>query len=116
MNATEHLLTVLGEEGAEIAQVASKILRFGLHDRNVLNPDGPTNQERLVAELNDLVGVANMLVDIGVLPTDWMCPDKQIAKKRKVSHFMDYAFRVGAIDNLQVRACDVTGQKKKENS
>lgn len=51
MNTTEHLLTCLGEEGCEISKDVSKSLRFGLDDRNLLDPDGPPNRERLLADL-----------------------------------------------------------------
>jgi hypothetical protein len=97
MNATEHLLTCLAEEGSEIVKDVAKSLRFGLDDRNVLSPHGPTNRERLLAELNDLMAVAGLLVEAGVLPESWMDPDAQIAKKRKVAEFMNYASRVGAL-------------------
>lgn len=97
MNTTEHLLTCLGEEGSEISQDVSKCLRFGLSDRNVLDPTGPTNCERLVNELNDMLGVASLLSEFGIIPANWMDPEKQIAKKRKVRKFMGYAVTVGAL-------------------
>lgn len=97
MNATEHLLTCLAEEGAEIAQDCAKALRFGLSDRNVLNPTGPTNAERIVDELNNLMGVVNMLCNRGALPHDWQDAEKQRAKVSKVSKFMGYAREQGAL-------------------
>lgn len=100
MNAIEHLTTCLGEEGAEIAQDASKCLRFGWNDRNFLNPTGPTNSERLVNELNDLIGVAEMLVAHGLLPEDWMSRAKIEAKKEKVTNCMEYARKVGTLNKL----------------
>ena len=97
MNATEHLLACLAEEGGEITQDATKCLRFGIHDRNVLNPTGPTNVERLVEELNDLMGVVCLLREAGVLPPDWHDHAKVAAKCRKVKKFMAYARTVGAL-------------------
>jgi len=97
MNPTEHLLTCLGEEGAEIAQQVSKINRFGIDDRNVLDPTGPTNRDRLLEEINDLIAVVFMLADAGVLPKDWIDPDAQQKKTAKVKKFMNYAARVGAL-------------------
>lgn len=95
MNKTEHLLTCLAEEGVEIALELSKqsckSLRFGLHDVNVLEPKGPTNQERLIDELNDLHGVIELLIEVGALPADWHDRKKVDAKKEKVCKFMDYA-------------------------
>jgi hypothetical protein len=102
MNTTEHLLTCLGEEGCEVAQDVAKALRFGLDDRNVLNPTGPTNRERIVAELNDLAAVIEMLVMRGVIPKDWPNPAALKAKQQKVEKFLDYARSVGALsDNIR---------------
>jgi hypothetical protein len=97
MNAIEHLTTCLGEEGAEISQDTSKCLRFGWRDRNFLNPTGPTNQERLVNELNDLLGVVEMLVTEGAIPPDWISREKINAKKEKVLNCMEYARKQGVL-------------------
>jgi|GEM_PF-806225 len=100
MNAIQHLLVCLGEEGAEVAQDAAKALRFGLADTNCLKPDGPTNAERLVNELNDLLGVAEMLVWFGALPADWQSAQKQSNKKARVVAFMKYAANAGTLDHV----------------
>lgn len=97
MNLKEHLLTVLGEEGCEIAQAVSKINRFGLHDTNILNPTGPDNQQRLVSELNDLMGTVRLLVIEGVIPVEWQNIEEQENKMRKILKFVDYAKEHGAI-------------------
>lgn len=97
MNAQEHLLTCLAEECAEVAQVCSKALRFGLDDRNVLDPTGPTNRERLITEINDLAAVVILLQEHNILPVQWYNYEKQIAKKAKVKKFMDYAEKSGAL-------------------
>lgn len=97
MTTIEHLISCLGEEGAEIAQDCSKINRFGMFDTNCLIPDGPNNQERLIMELNDLLAVAEMLVANGLIPANWQCPIKQIAKMAKVHKFIEYARSVGTI-------------------
>lgn len=94
MNTIEHLLTCLAEEGSEVTKDATKSLRFGLDDRNVLNPDGPTNRERLVDELNDLLGVAELCVAYGIIPPDWKKRRKIQAKIVKVQKFMNYAEKV----------------------
>lgn len=99
MNTTEHLLTVLGEEGSEISQGVAKALRFGLDDRNVLNPHGPTNRERIVAELNDLFGTLDMLIERGVIPVDWCDPRRTHEKRVKVEKFMEYARSVGTLSD-----------------
>lgn len=105
MNATNHLLTVLAEEGGEVAKECHKALRFGLDDKVTLDPGGPrgttgpTNREKIICELNDVLGVAQMLVENGILPSDWQDQAAQEQKKRKVSRYMDYARRVGALES-----------------
>jgi hypothetical protein len=97
VNVTEHLLTCLAEEAAEVAQDCCKALRFGLNDRNVENPTGPTNRERLVVELNQLVAVADMLTTNGDIPEDWFKQSIQAEKRVKVRKFMTYAEEVGSL-------------------
>ncbi len=103
MNRTEHLLTILAEEGAEVAQAATKCLRFGLDDRKTLDPtgppgDGPTNRERLLAEITDLIAVASMLAAEGVFPAmgwiDWTAAER---KKYKVEAYLKYSARQGTL-------------------
>lgn len=97
MNFKEHLLVLLTEEAAEVAKETAMALRFGLWDRNVLNPGAPTNQERMIDELNDLMGVVAMLEEHEILPVDWRSAEKQKAKREKVMQFMLYAQSVGAL-------------------
>lgn len=97
MNQTEHIMSCLGEEAAEIAQDASKANRFGLLDVNYREPLGPTNQRRLINELNDLLGTVRLLVMIGELPSDWEDGGAQLAKMQKIARNMEYAERVGAL-------------------
>lgn len=59
MNRTEHILTVISEECAEIQKNVSKALRFGLDDTNPNN--GLTNAELLKREINDLFGMIELL-------------------------------------------------------
>jgi len=95
MNIPEHLLTCLAEEGGEITQAATKALRFGLLDYP--HEGAPNNTEQIVAELNDLLGVARLLVARGVLPPDWQSEDKQKAKMVKVTNSMGYAQSLGTL-------------------
>lgn len=97
INKAAHLFQCLGEEGCEIAQDCSKIIRFGLHDTNVLNPTGPNNQQRLINELNDLLGVVIMLVESGLLPDNWADGQKRRDKVAKVKKFLRYAKKHGAL-------------------
>ena len=109
MNVTEHLLTCLAEEGGEVSKECHKALRFGLDDKLTLDPHGPrgtqglTNREKLIDELNDLLGVVMMLTDRGIIPKDWQDPAKQDAKTHKVARYMDYALRVGSLVNTIAR-------------
>lgn len=89
MTILEHLLTCLAEEGGEITQAATKALRFGLLDYP--HEGAPTNTEQLVAELNDLLGVARSLVEVGALPHEWQSETAQEAKRLKVAHYMSYS-------------------------
>lgn len=91
MNRTEHLLTCLSEECIEVAKDISKALRFGLDDRNVLNPTGPTNRERIVQELNDLAAVMKMCQADGILPNEIRDPSAMEAKRQNVEKFIEYA-------------------------
>jgi hypothetical protein len=126
MNETEHLLTCLAEECSEVsaevvdlilaysetiracgdvAKVCTKSLRFGLDDKVTLNPRGPrgtegkANSERLVDELNDLLGVMLFLTRRGALPENWMDTTRQEAKVVKLGQFMEYARRTGALSD-----------------
>lgn len=102
MNEQEHLLATLAEEGGEIAYDCTKSLRFGLNDTNVKEPNGPNNRERLISELNDLIGVVELMVEKRYLPYDWLQREKIEAKKEKVRRFMDYARSTGALQSQAI--------------
>ena len=97
MNKNEYLLTCLSEECSEISQNVGKTLRFGINDRNILNPSGPTNKERLVEELNDLLAITEMLIDCDILPAEWQNRLNIDTKKSKVKKFMDYSIKQGTL-------------------
>ncbi len=106
MNYLEHILTCAAEECGEVSKEIHKALRFGLDDQVTLDPNGPrgttgpTNRDKIVEELNDLMGVINMLVTCGALPYDWQDAERQDRKRGKVSAYMGYARRVGALENV----------------
>lgn len=102
MNDTEHLLTILSEECSEVQvrlselQIRiSKALRFGLQE---IQPEQlRTNEERIVGELNDLIGVVELLQEEqGHLLA---FPDRAAieAKKLKVSKFRELSRSEGAL-------------------
>lgn len=89
MTRTDHLLTILAEECAEVAQRASKALRFGLGE--IQPGQALTNLERIEEELGDLIAVARML---GLAPSERTLADKPA----KVERFLDYSERCGKLD------------------
>lgn len=94
----DYLRLRLAEEAAEVIQDISKGLNFGPDDVNVRNPTGPTNSERLVAELNDFMAIVEMLVQAGALPPLWHCEEAKAAKKAKVVKYMAYSFEQDRIE------------------
>ena len=108
MNRKEHLLTILAEEGSEVAQACSKALRFGIKDQLTLDPTGPvgttgpTNQERIRDEFIDLVAVYEMGVKEGILiDADITINDEFYdaaeKKKEKVESFLLYSDKKGTL-------------------
>ena len=97
MTENEHLLTCLNEECLEVAKDADKALRFGLDDWPPDDPLCVTNRERIVNELNDILGVARLLVSRGILPADWQSENKQWAKGDRVLINMSRAKELGTV-------------------
>jgi len=94
MNKVEYLLTVLGEECAEVIHRASKVKRFGLHE--VEPGQHKTNVERLNLEVNDLMGAIEELQDAGV---DIVFNIKAIERKRaKIRKYMRYSRKCGCLE------------------
>ena len=62
MNRLGHLLWILAEECAEIAQRASKASRFGMDE--VQPGHALTNEQRIWQEMNDLAAVGEMLIEL----------------------------------------------------
>lgn len=102
MNITEHLLCCLGEEGAEIAQDASKAMRFGPEDRY----DAHSNRDRLLAEINDLMGVVVLLQELGLFPNIIFSPTDVARKRMRVLEFMRYAKSIGALQDPENKLDD----------
>ena len=110
MNITEHLLTCLAEECGEVAKECSKALRFGLDDHVTMDPTGPrgttgpTNAEKIEAELIDLLAVYEMLAHRGAIPWPGIqfvserTIDAVRKKQAKVQSYMEYAKGVGSLN------------------
>jgi hypothetical protein len=97
MNKQEHLLTILSEECAEVAQCASKALRFGLKD--IKPGTQKQNTERIMEEFYDLVATMEKLQSYNVLP-EWgedRINFHKEAKKSQVEKFLDYSEKVGTL-------------------
>lgn len=90
MTETEHLLTCLMEECSEVIKNTSKCLRFGLDDADPFKNQPVSNAKTVALELTDLVAVAQMLVERGVIPP-YERLDGIMQKKAKVMKMMDYA-------------------------
>jgi hypothetical protein len=94
----ELLLAQLGEEGSEIAQMASKALRFGLDEW--YSKEEATNRTRLTEEIWDLLGVYYMLQDEGILePLDQDALQKHVhMKKDKIEKYLGVSKELGILD------------------
>lgn len=89
MNKTEYLLMCASEECGEIIQAIGKIGRFGEDD---CHPEGGLlNNEHLVKEVNDLLGVLELLEENGVSLRGIGCRIDIDEKKSKVERWMKYS-------------------------
>jgi NTP pyrophosphatase (non-canonical NTP hydrolase) len=93
MNRLEHLLSILGEECAEVAQRTSKAARFGMDE--VQPGQALTNEERIWQELNDLVAVAAMIQDMR--GKGGMSMEAMRAKTIKVEKYLLYSQQCGTL-------------------
>jgi len=97
MDRREHLLTCLAEECTEVGQRVAKALRFGLDE--VQAGQTLTNRQRIAEEYRDLVAVANILVEEGILAVHEMAVrQKDVeAKRAKIERFMEISRREGVL-------------------
>jgi len=108
MNIREYLLACLAEEASEVTKDSLKAQRFGIDDFNPHDTKvpPPKNWERIVAELNDLLAVADLLTDPQygppVLPKDWNDPEAQRLKKMKLLKYMGYARERGTLEMVKL--------------
>ena len=95
MNRTEHLLVCLNEECVEIAHAEDKALRFGLSDGYPAT--NRTNLGDVIAEINDLTAVIELLVEEGILGQGLGDRSDIAEKKERVLRFTKYAEDNGSI-------------------
>lgn len=95
MTRTEHLLSILAEECAEVAQRTTKAMRFGLTE--IQPGQEQSNAERIMAEYHDLMAVVEMLQDAGELPKFYSV-SKIMAKQAKVEHYLKFSDNCGTVD------------------
>ncbi len=93
MNKQELLLTVVGEECAEVHQRCSKALRFGMSE--IQSEQKLSNKDRILLEFNDLVAAMELLFDCK--STDLIDERKLHAKKVKIEKYLQYSLGLGTV-------------------
>lgn len=94
MTILQHLVTILGEEGVEVAQRATKALRFGMEE---VQPGQPMdNAARIMEEAAHVVAAYEMLQEGGHLPA--INRGMVEAKKGKVFQFLQYSWQQGQLE------------------
>lgn len=103
MTPTDHVLAVVAEECAEVAQRVTKALRFGL--KEVQPGQEYTNAQRIMHELADLLGAVEMLQDDRSIPMveRWRINEKKV----RVLKYLDHSRSLGLVADS---SCD-TGAK-----
>lgn len=73
MKKRDSLLTlaVLMEECSEVIKEASKIIRFGQHNRHPFIENSPTNIENLTQEIGDMLAILNVIQYETDIDLDW---------------------------------------------
>lgn len=96
MKLNEMLLTLLQEECNEVAQRATKAVRFGINEIQAGQND--TNGERIIYEFNDLVAVMELLKGHGLI-TDFYDRQAVQAKKQKIAQWLNYSRECGTLED-----------------
>lgn len=95
MTRLQYLLIKLAEEASEVAQIALKTAQFGLDETSPYHTDN--NAARCHAELNDLLGIVNMLnTEFGFNYVE--SAEAQMLKRDKVNHYFKYCQQLGSVD------------------
>jgi hypothetical protein len=93
----QYLLTVVMEECAEVAQRASKAIRFGLQEKQPGQPF--TNAQRLVNEVIDLYETLDVLFEDGSIsmPDGEEFEVQRASRREKMTRYMERAQREGVL-------------------
>ena len=110
MTRTQLLLTLLAEECNEVAQRASKAIRFGLDE--VQEGQQLNNADRIVYELNDLLAIVHILQEGKSLPLNIADTGAIMIKKDKVDKWLEYSFNRGVYnpEKVLIIECDQSDQ------
>ena len=97
MTREEHLLSIVAEECAEVAQRATKALRFGLTDPAGTQPGQDNNKERLLQEYGDLMAAMRMLFpeEFSHIPST----EYQQKKVERIEKFLILSKEIGRLDD-----------------
>jgi len=97
MTKNEYLLSCLSEEASEVIKDVSKSLRFGMDSS--YPGSSVQNRDRIREELIDLIAVAEMLVEHGIID-DFQDPEslyEKEEKKEKVLKYLKISKSLGAV-------------------
>ena len=98
MNQTEYMLNKLSQECIEVAKEISKALEFGLEDWNPDILPYRSNKLKIESELNDLIGVLDIIFEKKILDKKPIYSILNRNKKRmKIIKWMKHARKVGAL-------------------
>ncbi len=93
MTEQEHLLVIIAEECAEVAQRATKALRFGLEE--IQEGQKLTNSQRLQYEFSDLLGAYDLLSEKH--PVSFPTSKQRRSKQSKIKKYLKYSKTIGTL-------------------
>jgi hypothetical protein len=106
MNLREMYLVLLIEESEELAQRATKILRFGSGE--VQPGQELTNELRLINEFHDLIAVAMEVFDERD-PTKLVSMELIETKREKIKKYLDYSIQCGTLNSFEDGSPEIDG-------